>query len=789
MCLSSLETRKFDVLRKSDFLPFLIFFIAIFTTSHVSAADWVPIKDSSLMVQAGSILDFSRFNSLKKPIIKSLDVDKHGVATVAGSDGGKSRFLIANISFGISVGGFPDKKIIDLYVQQLILNGYNLARLDVLEMVLMNGKEKDFDYNRQQFDRFHYLVYQLKQNGIYLILNGLSTNSGGYGNIVDRWKSNKGLSLGVHFSPEKQAHWKKLIRTMYGVKNPYTGISTLEDPTVFGIILAKENNLSAVNKAGKDKAAKLAFSSWLKRKYGSQKGLIAAWGSELHQGEHLDNGSVNFPRVDSWVSKRMADAQAFNLEIEEKTARWMTRYLREQGFRGMVTAYNFIISPANHATRANFSWVDMHNYFAHPKYQSESAIRVRQDSMLAADASYIGELISARHLNKFYTVTEHGQVFWNPYRRENALALPAYAAFQNWQGICQHASTISLSYHTLSGREDIIRPFRVGVDPIAKVTERLSALLYLRGDVAKSKHLLAVEFGRDEALNKSAYHGAIPKDVDRLGLVTGLGLIWSDRPDVMTVEKDGVVKLNEITLSLVKQSGNTLNFPIKMKNNLIKVMTDSAPGVVEKINKSELVARSKWSTRLHLLKGAGWFSARNLTNASNRVYHSDTDEILLDAKQRKMTVITPKTEAIVFDDPSEVSLKQLKIISAEGPALVSISAMDDNPLSTSQRILLMLATDARNSHMQFHTSKNVLAHDLGKLPVLMRANKIKLAIKNTKPSQLKAFSLNLRGQRQDEIPVKYGDNGIVLDLDIRNLTHGATNYFELVAINDVETVS
>ncbi|HAJ72077.1 MAG TPA: hypothetical protein DCO68_08350, partial [Methylophilaceae bacterium] len=144
-------------------------------------------------------------------------------------------------------------------------------------------------------------------------------------------------------------------------------------------------------------------------------------------------------------------------------------------------------------------------------------------------------------------------------------------------------------------------------------------------------------------------------------------------------------------------------------------------------------------------------------------------------------VITPKTEAVVFDDTKPINLNLLKVLSAESGALVAVSAMDNQPLLSSKRMLVVLSTDARNSDMRFSDDTNFKATDLGHLPVLIRANKVKLALKNTNQSQLKGYSVNLRGQRQDAIALKQISDSIEFELDVRKLSHGATTYFEIAA--------
>ncbi|WP_020167623.1 MULTISPECIES: cellulase family glycosylhydrolase [Methylotenera] len=744
----------------------------------LAADSWVPVKDISLMVEEGSILDFSALVPPAKPIQARIIVNSQGHLTTDNQPEKAQRFLIGSLGFGVNLGSFPSHELTDLYIKQYRMHGYNMVRLDFVESILMEGRKGDFDYNPEQLDRFYYLVSALKKNGIYLILNGLSNSNGGYGNVEERWIGKKGLQAGVYFETDKQAHWKKLIATMYGAVNPYTGVSILKDPTLAGLILVNEGNLVFMHRNGVSPALKPHFAKWLKAKYGGQAALKTAWGNELKSSENIDLGEIDFSAPDAWTSKRMADVQQFFSETENKTAAWMIAYLRGLGYQGLASSYNLWHSPAANASRGQLPWVDMHHYFAHPEYAANGNMKVRQDSMLKDGASYIRELAVTKHIGKPFTVSEHGQVFWNPYRRESGLALPTYAAFQSWDGICQHSGAVDLTYAPSVGRKNFINPFAVGTDPISRATETLAALLYLRGDVAPAKHRLSVKFGPDDAFVKSAHLGSTPSDISKLSLVTGIGLDWLGK--AKQTQYDGQVDFNQPGLKLFS---NGVLQPVKSSGNLaVKIdgfVQKYAQKIAYKASKVSLIADERWAARLQNLRDANWLTSANQSSADTEVYQSDTGEILLDAEQKRITVITPKTEAVVFDEPKAIQLNYLSVLSAESGALVAVSAMDNQPLASSKRMLVVLSTDARNSDMQFSDATNETVTQLGKSPVLVRANKVKVALRNANQKQLKVFSTNLRGQRVDAIPVKQTPNTIEFEMDISKLSHGATTYFEI----------
>ncbi|HYN53305.1 MAG TPA: hypothetical protein VES38_01215 [Methylotenera sp.] len=775
-------------LRSSSIYKCLSFLILILCLPTSFASDWVPVKDGSLMIEEGSILDFSNLVPHPKTIESRVIINSQGHFSLENDPEKSVRFLIGSLGFVTAHGGFPSHAITDAYVTQFRMHGYNMARLDFVEDTLMEGRAKDFDYNPEQLDRFYYLVAALKRNGIYLMLNGITGGNGAYGNISERWIGQKGLGLGVYFETEKQAHWKKLIATIYGSVNPYTGVTILKDPTLAGLILVNEGGLVMLSRQGVSDTLKPHFSKWLKAKYGSNKALKVAWGSELKADENFEKNQINFPKPDAWTSRRMSDLQQFFGASEKTTADWMTQYLRQLGYTGSVTSFDNWQSPAAQASRAQFDWVDMHDYFAEPSSFVAAGSVMRQDSLIENHGSYVRTLMANKHLGKAYTVSEFGQVFWNKYRRESGLAIPAYAALQSWDGICQHSTAVELSYSGMpgQGRKDIIYPFGVGLDPISRATETLAALLYLRGDVAPAQHTISVKLTPQDAYDNSAHLGNTPNDISKLALVTGLGLNWQSGNDAKTTQKtkkipyDAQMEYNKPGIVLSKSGINkevkpSENLGLKL-DNLAKKYTG---GLAYKISKVKMIADDRWSARVKNLRDAQLIGTNNLTNAEEGIYQSDTGEIILNSQQKKMTVITPKTEAIVFDELVPINLNNLSVLSADSAALVAVSSMDDQPLATSKRMLLVLSTDARNTDMRFSDDAKTTLLDLGKKPVLVRSVKIKLALKNINKSQLKVFSTNLSGQRQDAIKLKQTDTTIEFELDTGKLTHGATTYFEI----------
>lgn len=741
-------------------------------------AEWLPVKDVSLLVATGSILDFSELSSPPKPIEHRLAVDAEGRLILDDAPHSPRRFLMASLGFSEANGSFPDHATTDVYVRQLRLRGYNMVRLDFIESTLMVGRQADFDFDPQQLDRFYYLLAALKRDGIYYVLNGLSSENAGYGNIQQRWINVRQAKLGVYYDPEIQAHWKRLMERMLSPINPYSGQSILADPALAGVIMVNEGGLPSVTLRGVPDVLKPLFADWLSKKYGTQAALAQAWNGELSPNELLATKTVEFPKPDAWTGHRMADAQAFFVALEQSTADWMGQHLRQLGYKGLLTAYDNWLSPAQHLSRGQFDWVDLHHYFSEPTQFVEPGSVMRQDSMLQGSAKYIAELAAGRHIGKAFSVSEYGQVFWNKYRRETALALPAYASFQAWDIICQHGNAIELSYAETTHRKEAIYPFIVGTDPIARATETLAALLFLRGDVRSSKHRLGVNFDHEFVFANNAFLGNMPGDIARLGLVTGIGLDWLGQKAASGLY-DAQISPHSSDVKLV---ANTVAVEPGIVGKIDILLRKHVGSLGKKLSKAPLLVDERWRDRLQALHKADLLDTSNRTEAAEGLYESDTGQILLDARRKRLSVVTPKTEAVVFDQPERIELGNIAVEQSDGPALVAVSALDGKTLQDSKRMLVILATDARNSGMRFADSAETTLQELGRNPVLMQTVKLKMNLKNNNAANLKVYSSTLRGTRGDSIPVMRGDGVMSFELDTAKLSHGPTTYFEISSL-------
>jgi hypothetical protein len=721
--------------------------------AQCQAEKWLPVNDRDLSIQAGSALDFSAL--VEKGVAGQygrIIRGNNGHLAYSNDPNTPVRFFCASQPHG-EIGGFPDHKTADRYARQVRLHGYNLARFHFVENDLMAERNRDFDFNPEQLDRLHYFLAALKREGVYWLMDGLTSWNGAYGDVGDdRWEFKRNVKLGVYFDKHDQAHWRNLIDKILNKKNPYTKLTPLQDPALMGVILVNEGSLNHIVNLPIIKMDDLrkfdqVFKQWLTKKYGSTKKAFKAWG------ESPDSTGIAVARNDWNASLRVADTQRFYYEAQKDTLKWMADYLRSLGYQGLITAYDDWSNLQDSASRQLLEWVDMHEYPDEPSDWVSAGSSLIQESTLGNQLSYLREMASTRFWFKPFTVSEYDQPFWDTSRYEAGLAMGAYGGFQDWDLICRHSGAIELGYGKKGEKNtrQAIYPFDIGMDPVARAGETLAALLFARQDVKTAAHKVDIRLTPDYVFNQQAGIGKLPDEITNLALVTGFGLSW----------QESLGKVDKVI-----QPDN----PTPTVSNKI----------VAKLKKLSGVDYQDWDELLHTLKDESILSAANISNDSG-IFQTDTGEIILNSKDQTLSVITDKTEAVAFGSNLPSPLNHLTINSASAPALFSVSSLDGLSLSQSKRLLLIYATDARNTGMKFVDSRSKQLEKLGSMPVRIKNSRITFSLDNVNAASLHLYALKLNGERSVTIPInKITDNKLDIELDLNTISQTPSTYFELV---------
>ena len=732
-----------------------ICFFLLISTPSFAIDTWHPIQEHSLGVVEGSVLDFT---ALRPPGPAGangwIGVGSNGRFQMAG-DSKPQRFLCASLVPSDPNGGLPNKPDADLWVEQLVRTGYNCARLHYIDAILMSGRTSDFDYDPVGMDRLQYLMARLKTAGIYWILDGMTSANGAYGNVQPhRWVNRFNLTERLYYDPLALDHWKRLVTSLWGMKNPYTGLYPLQDPAMLGMILFNEGGLTSIatGKRAYPKELSARFGLWLAKRYSSDVALVKAWGVEATSRDHVGQ-PVDVPVSIRGKGARARDFAEFIADQEISLYNSMDEFVRRRGFKGLTTAYNHFGFYHEDVARSAAKWIDMHAYQSLPSNLAKPGSTLAQSSIFDNVGRYGRELTNARQFGKPFTVTEYGQPFWNQWRHESTGWLPALAAFQGWDAICQFAELpVLLEYGRVgaASRRQAMYPYGIGGDPITRAGERLAALLFLRGDVSPSRVRVNLDFDADYLFSDGNAWEQVPEPLSRLAFIAGTGLAIGAQA---ATSQDG----RDIHFALNVQSSGLL---AKVKNLALDrgVMFDKNP-----------VAR---------MKSEGLLAASNQSNMSAGVFETDTGQIVFNVPDKRLTINTDRTVVFTLRAGSDMA-GVVGLTGLSSPATVAVSAIDNKKISQSKRLLVFVLTDAINTAMEFTDSDRVTLKTLGSFPPQLRAVTGKLAIKHESANRLKVFAVDQTGRRVAQVASKSDDGNLRFAIDNIPANTGPVVYFEI----------
>lgn len=153
--------------------------------------------------------------------------------------------------------------------------------------------------------------------------------------------------------------------------------------------------------------------------------------------------------------------------------------------------------------------------------------------------------------------------------------------------------------------------------------------------------------------------------------------------------------------------------------------------------------------------------------------HSVTGELTWDASNGLVSIDTPRTQAVIgFLSARPVSLRFVNLRSSNRFGAVWVTSMEDRePVRSARRLLVTAVGPARNTDMEYEkttaTSRlGALWHlkSTGKAPALMESIAGELEIRSTHARQLKAWTLDIVGQRIAPVDLSVKGDRVVLPM-------------------------
>lgn len=402
-------------------------------------------------------------------------------------DGTPGRFWGTNFN---SVANFPPHSHSEKVALRLAKFGINMVRFhqmdgdwstpNIFQFTKGSRLENTRKLDPLSLDRLDYLVYCLKQEGIYVYMDLLTYRKfrSGDGVAAAELLSNGArpysnfdrqlIDLQIEFNAQLWTH-----------VNPYTGLAYKDDPAVALTEIANENEIFA---QGYLWNLVEPYRSQLETRY-------LAWA----QNKHL-------PPIKTPVNLASGEPSmlAFLGEVQKAYYSEITARLRDLGVRIPITGTNWAAGGAPSLdAHKDADFTDGHAYWYDWTWKTTDK-KFSNRSLLGERDALFHDLIFFRLLDKPFFVSEWDDPWPNEWRAESSLYLAAVAGLQGWAGATIHTYRYDcrenvdqiaapITSDALSGV-----PYRSGIfdtfnDPAKFGLFYHAALMIRRGDVRESQ--------------------------------------------------------------------------------------------------------------------------------------------------------------------------------------------------------------------------------------------------------------------------------------------------------------
>lgn len=399
------------------------------------------------------------------------------------------------------------------------------------------------EFNKEGLDRYDYLLYQLKEHGIYVHIDLI---------VARRFMPADGLDYpddvpnclkrypmyNARMIELQKDYAKKLLTHV----NPYTGLALIDEPSVMTVQINNEE--SAIKgcediQSYKDEVA-YKFSHFLLSKYGSRDGLLEAWTdpesgvSALGDDEDPVKGTVQVPMgsfyqptndpMSAWDGSqdfmahtavpRYADFMEFGIKVNRDFYEDMYNFLHSIGVHVPIATSNLPAGAADVYGHAGGDVMEQDSYFNHPifplsddnSYNVAGPTEYVTTNPLTAETGVgamgttllsLGSIAAVD--GKPMTLAEWNEYGLHPFHSTAFASTIAYACLNDWDAL------IVYNYHTSEFMDDqpddeISNVFDAFDDPALICQWGFLATVFLKGLVSPSKVKADIVYTRNDLM-------------------------------------------------------------------------------------------------------------------------------------------------------------------------------------------------------------------------------------------------------------------------------------------------
>jgi hypothetical protein len=605
------------------------------------------------------------------------------------------------------------------HARDLAKKGVNLVRIHGSVFDRATGELKP-----DSIAHFHEVIDSMKAEGIYVHLSiyfplwmtprpGLP--------FLEGYDGQKHPFAALYFNADFQKVYRDWWTSILTARGP-GGKTILEEPAVMGVEIINEDSYFFWTFNDQNvpppqmQMLQKQFGDWVLKKYGSTEKAFTAWNNLRLPQDNSEEGRLAFrPLYEIFTQRtpRDQDTVAFLLESQRGFYQDSVNFLRQLGFKGLITASNWttanndILGPLEKYSYTVGDFIDRHGYWGgfHQGEHSDWSIReghiYSNRSALRFDPPEPGKPREFSHpvFDPKYNglpsmISETTFTRPNRYRTEGPALYAAYGALQGSDSIVHFAmdgARWQVKPNFFMQPWTLMSPTMMGQFPA-------TALIYRQGLIQEGELMADIQIPLADALALKGTTFAQQANLDQLR--------QADVPAASHDQANGIDPL-------IHLAGRT---------------------------------------HIHVAEKVGTPSAKNLAPFINRhakTVRSSTGELSLDYEKGILLLTGEKAQGIVGNlQASGITELPLAIIQSDlDLASILFVPLDGQPLQRSSQILLQVMTEEKATNFETEPAGEgkFRIKNIGVDPWLFRSPTGTIKLKRPDAAQLKVTPMDLNG--------------------------------------------
>lgn len=541
--------------------------------------------------------------------------------------------------------------------------------------------------------------------------------------LLAGYNGNQHPFAALFFNPDFQKQYRQWWEALLLTPSAATGKRLADEPAVFALEMQNEDSFffwTFDERNVPDPQLRILeklFADWLVQQHGSLDAASAKWGGFRLRRDAPAEGRIAFRPLWNIFNERTArdqDTAAFLLELQTQFYADTAAFLRQLGFKGLITASNWstaspeVLGPLEKLSYTTGDFMDRHGYFGCDHKGDNAAWSIRNGHTYADRSAlrfdpeqpgkprqFVHPVMDPHYDDRPSMISETTFTRPNRFRSEAPLYYAAYGALQDSDAIAHFAfdgAGWQVKPQFWMQPWTLMSPAMIGQFPAA-------ALLYRQGLIAPGRVLAEV------ALNKAdlrALKGTpLPQDAS----------------------------LDELRLQDVPQGGE-----VKPGQRLDPLLHYAGR------------ARVKFTDEPGSVRGE---DLRPLIDHTKQTVASSTGELLLDYGKGVLRLNAPRAQGVsgALKSAGPAELADLTVASDLELGHILAVPLDGQPLATSKRILLQVMSEEKNADWATEPAESGRQKivNIGRDPWMVRNLQGTVRFKRPDAGQLQATPLDFNG--------------------------------------------